>query len=152
MDERPIGMELRRLSLLMSRYMEAHSNCKRIEEITGTNGWVIAYIGAKKGDTFQRDLERTFGITRSTASKTVDAMVKKGFIERKSVDYDARLKKLVLTEKAVGVLDLMDADGERMEAALMNDFSEEERKKLRGYIARKTKNLENYPEDKVCSN
>ena len=35
MDEKPIGMELRRLSLFMSRYMDAHSNCKKIEELTG---------------------------------------------------------------------------------------------------------------------
>ena len=150
MDEKPIGMELRRLSLFMSRYMDAHSNCKKIEELTGTNSWIIGYIGAKKnGDVFQRDLEKAFGITRSTASKTIDAMVAKGFVKRESVDYDARLKKLVLTEKALGIIDLMDDDGAKMEAALLGGFSDKEKQQLRGYIARMTENIKTCPEDKV---
>ncbi len=150
MDEKPIGMELRRLSLCMSRYMDAHSNCKKIEELTGTNGWIIGYIGSKKGkDVFQRDLERTFGITRSTASKTIDAMVAKGFVNRVGVDYDARLKKLVLTEKAMDVIDLMDEDGKKMEAALLSGFSDEEQRQLRGYISRMTENIKTCSEDKA---
>ncbi len=150
MDEKPIGMELRRLSLFMSRYMDAHSNRKKIEELTGTNSWIIAYIGAKKNsDVFQRDLEKTFGITRSTASKTIDAMVAKGYVNRVGVDYDARLKKLVLTEKALRVVGLMDDDGKRMEAALLDGFSDEEKQQLRGYIARMTENIKTCSEDKV---
>ena len=50
------------------------------------------------------DLEKEFDITRSTASKNVDLLVENGFIVREQVDYDARLKKLVLTEKAKEVL------------------------------------------------
>lgn len=150
MDEKPIGLELRRLSLRMSRYMEAHSNCKRIEELTGANSWIIAYIGTQDGrDVFQRDLEKNFGITRSTASKTVDAMVRKGFVERQSVDYDARLKKLVLTEKALGILDLMDRDKRNVEKMLTAGFSEKEKEELHGYIVRITRNIENCSEDKV---
>ncbi len=150
MDEKPIGMELRRLSLCMSRYMDAHSSCKKIEELTGTNSWIIGYIGARKNsDVFQRDLEKAFGITRSTASKTIDAMVVKGFVNRVGVDYDARLKKLVLTEKALGIAGLMEEDGAKMESALLSGFSDEERRQLRGYIARMTENIKACSEDKV---
>ena len=119
MENRPIGMELRKLSLHMKRYMESHSHCKMIDRITGSSSWIIAYIGEEKNkDVFQRDLEKKFGITRSTASKTVDAMVKNGFIERSCVDYDARLKKLVLTKKALDILDIMDRDRRNIEEVL----------------------------------
>lgn len=150
MENKPIGMELRKLSLHMKRYMESHSHCKMIDRITGSSSWIIAYIGEEKNkDVFQRDLEKKFGITRSTASKTVDAMVKNGFIERSCVDYDARLKKLVLTQKARDILDIMDRDRRNIEEVLTAGFSDKEKEKLHGYIVRMTKNLESCSEDKV---
>lgn len=150
MEEKFLGLELRRLSLLISRYMESHTNCKKVKELTGSNGWIIGYIGRiNDGDVFQRDLEKTFGITRSTASKTVDTMVEKGFIERQSVDYDARLKKLVLTEKARNVLEIMDEDKARIEGTLTKGFSDEDKEKLCEYLSRMTRNIEACSEEKL---
>ena len=150
MENRPIGMELRKLSLHMKRYMESHSNCKIVDKLTGSSSWIIAYIGEEKNkDVFQKDLEKKFGITRSTASKTVDAMVKNGFIERSCVDYDARLKILVLTKKALDILDIMDRDRRNIEEVLTAGFSDKEKEKLHGYIVRMTRNLESCSEDKV---
>ena len=48
-------------------------------------------------------IEKEFDITRSTASKNVDLLVENGYILREPVDYDARLKKLVLTEKSLSL-------------------------------------------------
>ena len=48
---------------------------------------------------FQRDIEREFSITRSTVTNILQLMERKGYIERQSVPQDARLKRLVLTEK-----------------------------------------------------
>lgn len=150
MDEQFVGLELRRLSLLISRYMDAHSNCKKVKELTGANGWIIGYIGSANGrDVFQRDLEKTFGITRSTASKTVDAMVQKGFIERQSVDYDARLKKLVLTKKSIDILEIMDNNRKRIEEMLTKDFSEDEKEKLCEYLSRMIQNIEACPKEEL---
>ena len=52
-------------------------------------------------DIFQKDFESEFSIRRSTASSILKTMEQNGFVERISVPYDARLKKIVLTEKAV---------------------------------------------------
>ncbi len=49
---------------------------------------------------FQRDIEKQFSIRRSTATNLLNALEKSGMIERKSVLYDARLKQILLTEKA----------------------------------------------------
>ena len=50
---------------------------------------------------FQRDIEREFSITRSTVTNILQLMEKKGYIERRSVPRDARLKQLILTEQGV---------------------------------------------------
>ncbi len=49
-------------------------------------------------DIFQKDLEAQFKLRRSTVSSMLNNLEKKGFIRREPVDYDARLKRLSLTE------------------------------------------------------
>lgn len=79
------------------------------ERITRMNIWIIDYIYDKKGeDVFQKDIERKMSITRSTASKIIDLMVQKKLVERSAVGYDARLKKLTLTPKALKLRDEME--------------------------------------------
>ena len=51
-------------------------------------------------DLYQRDIEEEFRIRRSTASGILQLMEKNGFIYRKSVARDARLKQIIPTEKA----------------------------------------------------
>ena len=147
MAEKSVSLNLRRLGLYVRRFMEANSHRKTIEQVTGTNSWIIGYIADHPDrDVFQRDLENVFGITRSTASKTVDALVEKGFVERTPVDYDARLKKLVLTKKASEVLDLMKEDRAMLESVITAGFSDGELEALHGYIERITENIEAYSE------
>lgn len=142
--ERTLGLELRTLSNLTRRYFEQYSNKRSIEAVSGANSWIIGYIGDrnKEGkDVYQRDLEACFGVTRSTASKVVNLMVQKGLIERESVPHDARLKKLVLTEKSLEIKRLMDEDRNRFESALRKGFEQEELEQLHGYLDRMKENL-----------
>lgn len=142
MSTHNIGLELRSLNNRIMRYVDNHSNKKSIDRITGTNGWIIVYISEHDGqDVFQRDLERKFNITRSTASKVVNLMVQKGFIERQSVPYDARLKKLVLTDKASSIVELLDQDRKMVEETLTQGFTPEELEQLHGYLVRLKENV-----------
>lgn len=70
--------------------------------ITGVQSRVMHYILVKcvEGPVFQRDVERAFGLSRSTATGILQLMEKNGLILRESVHNDARLKSLVPTEKA----------------------------------------------------
>ena len=54
-------------------------------------------------DLYQRDVEEEFQVRRSTATGMLQLMEKNGFISRESVAKDARLKKIVPTEKAVAL-------------------------------------------------
>ena len=138
-----INTELRILSRNINNYFINYGNNKKVDKMTGSGAWIIAYIAENDyRDVFQRDLEKEFDITRSTASKNVDLLVENGFIIREQVDYDARLKKLVLTEKAKEVFKIMRNDRAALEAQMLRGFSDDEKKQLRGFLKRLASNLD----------
>ena len=142
MEARRIGVELRALNNMIMRFVESTASKRELDAVTGTNGWIIGFLAQQQERAvFQRDLEREFGITRSTASKVVDLMVKKGLIERRSVAYDARLRQLVLTEKAWAVANVMQKEGEGLERRLLKGFSASEIEQLTDYICRMKQNM-----------
>ena len=138
-----IGRELRSLNNLIRRYFEFTTHKQEIEAITGNNGWIIGYLAQNHDrDIYQKDLERHFTITRSTASRVLSRMEQKGLIQRQPVARDARLKKIVLTEKAWRLKGLMREDIVQMEQTLVRGFSETEKKTLYSYIQRMKQNIQ----------
>ena len=142
-ENKRIGRRLRILNNLVRRYIDKSCTKKEIDDMTGTNGWIIGYIARNSGGpVYQRDLEREFGITRSTASKVIILMEKKGFICHESAPHDARLKQLRLTERSKKIVSMMEEDAKRTEKKLTDGFSEEELDTLRAYLERMIKNME----------
>lgn len=144
MGKKSIGCEIRVLSNLIHRRVENAPNKIKVDRITGANAWIIGYISEQNEnnrDVYQRDLEQQFGITRSTASKVVNLMVQKGLIERQNVPEDARLKRLVLTERAYEVHKMMMQDFAMIESTLSCGFSEEELENFFDYVHRMQNNL-----------
>lgn len=140
--EPTIGMELHSLSNMNRRYMDNNSHKQLLESITGTNGWIIGYLDHNSDrDVFQKDLEDAFSITRSTVSKVVNLMVQKGLVERSPVEYDARLKKLTLTQKSLELISFMDEDRSKHEEVLTKGFTENEKQQLSEYIRRMKNNM-----------
>ncbi len=144
-QNRAIGKEIRSLNNKITRRFDANRPDKEVlERITGTNRWVIGYLVEQKRagkEVYQRDLEEAFGVTRSTVSKVLDLMVRKGLIERRSVERDARLKQLVLLPKALELSERMCAYAEGVEKEITAGFSPEEIETLMNYIDRMKKNL-----------
>ena len=113
------------------------------DRITRMNIWIIDYIYDKRGeDVFQKDIERKMSITRSTASKIIDLMVQKKLVERSAVEYDARLKRLTLTPKALKLRDEMEKNSKKVYEKVMAGFSEEEEQLLLSYILRIKGNMD----------
>lgn len=138
---RNIGQELKVLNNLIRRYFENHCQL-RGRQISRANCWIIGMIAENEGkDIFQRDFEKEFHISRSTASKVVNLMEKKGFIKKVPVKGDGRLKKLTLCEPSFEILKSMEEDEAAMESRLVSGFSDQELEELRGYIKRMQDNL-----------
>ncbi len=146
MDNRSIGMRLRMINNAVRRYIDRnYEGKKEVDNMTCSNGWIIGMLCDAEvlgRDVMQRDLENELGITRSTASKVLILLEKKGVIARESVSYDARLKKIVLTEKSRELAGKLRADTTQMEAVLTKGFSPEEIEALNGYLDRMEKNIE----------
>ena len=99
---RDIGFEFRRINNLIRRDIERSKINGEIDTSRFVHGWAIRYLyDNREKEIFQKDIEKEFSIRRSTASNILKLMEKNGLIERISVPYDARLKKLTLTKKAV---------------------------------------------------
>lgn len=88
---------------MIRRALDAKFSEEGMEEVCGMQGPLIGYIyeQSRSRDVFQRDLEKEFNIRRSTATVMLQNMEQKGFIVREPVEQDARLKKIVLTDKAI---------------------------------------------------
>lgn len=98
--KRHAGGEIHRVSHLFKRVLDEGMP----PEMTGMQGHIIGFICRNEGHAvFQRDIEAEFGIRRSTATGILQLMEKNGLLRREPVEYDARLKKLVLTPKALAL-------------------------------------------------
>ena len=148
MYNRKLSFELHRSSRLVKRYMDNDASKMYVEKMTGTHGWAIGFFFHNRDkDIFQKDFEQEFNIRRSTASNILSLIEKNGLIKRESVPYDARLKKITLTQKALDVQSVVDEAFERLEDNLRKDISEEELQVFFRVIDKINSNLERNGED-----
>lgn len=135
---------MRRLSNLIKRDVENSRIKLGLDPVKGVNGWAIAYFYENRDkDIFQKDFENKFSIRGSTASRILKTMEQKGFIERVSVENDARLKKIVLTEKAVDIHKRITKEIENREKRLRKGITEQELKQFFEVIQKLSANMEN---------
>lgn len=141
--EKNIGFNIRRLSNYIKRDIEKSSASGKIVLPKGVNGWAIHYFYENRDkQVFQRDFEERFSIRRSTASNILKTMEQNGFIERVSVESDARLKKIILTDKAIKIHEEIMRDIERRETLLKKGFTNAEIEQFLAMIDRLILNLE----------
>ncbi len=142
-DEKYVGMEISKIHNLMRRDFCKTTQDAHLEEMTGKNGWIIGYLAERQGeDVFQKDIETSFSIRRSTVSNMLKLMEKKGYIRRESVAGDARLKKICLTRKALDTHRLLMEQIARKEALLRRNLSEEELQSFFAVLEKIHRNLE----------
>lgn len=140
-DHRHMGGEVKMISNLIQRNMGSDLD---VPEVTRAQGWIIGFIRMRdeKGlETFQKDVEKAYEIRRSTATGILGLLEKKGFLKKQSVSEDARLKKLVLTPKAIEVNDNIIVKIEAFEEKLSKGISEEEQEIFFQVIDKMKQNL-----------
>ncbi len=127
LDRRHVGFEIKVVSNMLRRIVGAIGHANYFDSLTGSNTWIIGYLARHQDrDIFQKDLEQEFSIRRSTASKTLQLMEEKDLIRREPVFYDARLKKITLTEKALEIHKIVQEDLEEANRIATKDLSDEE--------------------------
>lgn len=131
------------LGNMLKRHIENSSGLKYVEKYTGSNHWILCYLFNNMGqDVFQKDLEEAFSLRRSTVSKAIKQMEQKELINRESVDYDARLKKLVLTPKALELNEIVRNDLEQIGNKMTKGLSDEQIEQFSGILKMIKENFE----------
>lgn len=97
---RDVGTAVGILDNLIKRRMEASNPNK---DITGLQGRILDFLLTQTSEIYSRDIENEFRLRRATVSGYLIAMEERGMVIRLDVLEDKRLKKIVLTEKAIAI-------------------------------------------------
>lgn len=138
-----ISFELRELSILITRYIDKVMMDRGLKGVQGLQAWTLGYLYANiSKDIFQKDIEEKLSIRRSTASNLISRMEDNGYVIRESVDYDARLKKVTLTELGIEIIDDVKNLANDLENRLTKGMTEDEVNKFLETIETIKKNIE----------
>ncbi|WP_294578485.1 MarR family winged helix-turn-helix transcriptional regulator [uncultured Thomasclavelia sp.] len=124
----PVGRRIKIINNLMKRSMDKFFG-QRPDRATLMHTWIIGFLQDREDegiDVFQKDIEAEFSINRSTTSEMLKLMCKNGMIQRIPVDYDARLKKIVLTDQSRKFNQELRCKMNELDKMLVKDLSEEE--------------------------
>ena len=98
-----------------------------LDEIALMHGWILRYLYEHQDkEIYQKDIEKYFGICRSAVTNIIQTLEKKGYICRAAVASDARLKKVMLTEKGRENHEKLGEIFQKMDAQLEEGITEEE--------------------------
>jgi MarR family transcriptional regulator, repressor for mepA len=136
-----LGYWLKQLGNVMEQ-----SRNKRVApmELTSSQMEVILFLAVNKDEEVnQIDVEKYMHCSNPTVTGIVKRLEAKEFIVRLPSKRDKRYKRLVLTDKALKLLEEGNAERIREESKLLQGFSEEEQKAALSYVKRMIDNLLN---------
>ena len=120
----------RRITILCEEHFhigpQVHKMDRSISKLL-MHGWILRYLYEHQdAEIYQKDIEKYFGICRSGVTNIIQALEKKGLVCRASVESDARLKKVMLTEAGRESHEKLGEIFKRMDAELEEGITEEE--------------------------
>ena len=123
-----LGLDIARINHVISRKVDAAIIHAIDDNLTVSQAHVIDFISMEgdNRDIFQKDLEKEFDLKRSSVSLMLNNMEKNDLIKRVPVAEDARLKKLVLTDKAIMLDEKISIAIDSIENKLSEDLTKEE--------------------------
>lgn len=123
-----VGYKIRLIHNQIHKQMEAKRSANENDlALTGMQRWTMGFLKDHEEEVlYQRDIETEFQVSRATASNMLAVMERKGLIERRPVEHDARLKQLILTERARTLMERAQEDIRQMEETLLAGLSKEE--------------------------
>lgn len=135
----------RKINKVSTKVKREITNLKKlhdIDELSGENVRVLGFIYHNKEKIYQKDIEKEFGITRSTASNTISLLEKKGFLKRNSSEEDQRLKSLVLTEKGINHVKIVSYELSKFDKEIEDNFTDDELNQFISYLEKLEKILD----------
>lgn len=138
-----LGGLIHKIAHKMKREID-HANQKL--GVSGVQGRIIGYVRceSKNRDVFQKDIEEHFELRGSSVTSTLQNLEKMGFIVRESIPTDQRLKRIVLTKKALDIHNQITKNIEQVEKEAFSSINKEEEQLLSDLLKRILNNIEKY--------
>lgn len=146
-----IGWKIKNISKSIRRNVANSKLFKENPDLTNVIGWTIGFICKRNCEgieTYQKDVEKEFKISRSTATELLQNMEQHGYLYREVSPLDNRLKRIVLTDKSIELQKNVFNTLDGVDTKMLNGFSEGEKEMLFSFLARIQKNLDE--EDELC--
>lgn len=139
-----LGLDISRINHIISRKVDAAVINAIDDSLTVSQAYVIDFISNEGEDReiFQKDLEKEFDLKRSSISLMLNNMEKSDLIKRVPVAEDARLKKIILTEKSIKLYENISTAIDSVENKLSENLTLEEIKAFQRVLDKIRKNLE----------
>jgi len=138
---RDVALDIKVLSNLIHRELEQRSRLMAGDTVSDINGLIMSHMLSRGGIVFQKELEDAFGLTRSTISKVVNLMERKGMVEKIPAEHDARQRVIMLTGMAYKMAEQLQDESSMVTSQLLSDFDEHEIDVLSGFVARMMQNM-----------
>lgn len=142
MKPKTLGGEISAVKNLFTRNVENCEAFRYVDSITSANSFILNFLARHQNvDIYQKNIEEKFLITKSTTSKILKLMEQNGLIERIGVENDARLKKIILTEKGLAIHESVKNGLDQVEKKALEGFNQNEIEILYSYFERIKENL-----------
>lgn len=137
-----------RLISILYRKGQVYKNIYlRKHDITASEQPFMSALFYKDGVS-QDILSRYLFIDKASTARTIQSLIKKGFVKKEKDKEDKRINRIYLTRKGKdckdGILEVLD----NWKDILTSDMSEEEKEIAYDYLERMAKNVERYIEEK----
>ena len=142
LTNRQLGFELKAANNMIRRKMEVIFAQQDSHELNGMQGPLLGYLyhKSRNGDVYQKDVEREFRIRRSTATVMLQSLEQKGYLIRVATE-DARLKRILLTEKAIEHHNMIEEQIRIFNRELEDGITEEEKRTFLTILDKMMQNL-----------
>ena len=111
-----VGHQVHRIDRSISKLLEMRVKEEGLDEIALMHGWILRYLYEHQDkEIYQKDIEKYFGICRSAVTNIIQTL-----------ENDARLKKVMLTEKGRENHEKLGEIFQKMDAQLEEGITEEE--------------------------
>ena len=124
---RIVGYEVKTLENLITREIISTAKKEGYPTLTTVQIRIMRYLFINMDkEIYQKDIEKNFVVRRSTASGILDTMEKNGMLMRIPSDFDARSKRIVLTDKYISKVELLENLIEKFQDSLLEGISDNE--------------------------
>ena len=144
-----VTFELQILAHMMKRYLDSLVEADKLpvpdtgKGLSGANMFIMRYLYENRDrEVYQKELEEQMNVRRSTISKVLQIMEKKGLIRREQAEHDARVKRITLSVQSQHNMEMFWENIEQMQRRLTGGFTDEELEQFLYLISKEKKNFE----------